>query len=177
MKIFSVIFIKVLVFLGCTSSHLINYQQSSYTELNKKLEGKKGLIKLADGQTLKCKHIVVGHDSTSWIESRYNVKQKVATSEVREIHIKNHCRGTKDGLLSGLKYGAFLGAAFGVYVMAQDDSGGMGNDDDWLWIPIMGGGTGVLFGLTGAVVGGASGSTENYVLNAPDSTSININGE
>lgn len=71
-KLISFILIFSMTFYCCTSTHLISHQQSTYDELNEKLNGEKGQIILPNNEVIVGENIKVGTDSTSWTSSKIN---------------------------------------------------------------------------------------------------------
>jgi phosphopantetheine adenylyltransferase len=78
---------------------MINYDQSVYDELNGKVEGEKVEITLLNGDVIVGENIIIGVDSTSWVEEReirdfrtYKtriefVKRSVSTWNIKQIDV------------------------------------------------------------------------------------------
>ena len=156
-------------FSACT--HLRTFK--TYDDINTFSKDREGWIKLSTGGVIAGQDIQISSDSTLWREPDSNQRQSVATSQIREISIKNSGRGAWEGFGIGLLAGAATGAVIGF--ASGDDSGADGQELlslplSWFQVnaeqkvtigAILGGGIGGLVGLT---IGASTGSKDKFVL-------------
>lgn len=154
--IFYVFMISMILLHGCTSVHHVMHNESYYTKINNKIEGKQASMTLTNGQTVIADNIRVMLDSTSWVDAKQN-KQVVPTSGIKEITVRSRAKGAGQGCILGGFVGAGVGFLVGLNIGAQIDESGLG----MTYGVISGVPTGVLLGLT---IGASKGSTDRYVL-------------
>ncbi len=170
--------ISMILFTGCTSVHIIQHDESSYNEVNKKVEGKQASITLESGQKIEGKDIRVTIDSTSWVESESHSKQVVPTAEVKEIAIRNREKGGLSSCGLGLLGGAFVGFLWAVWSERRESQkpGYIGEEKEiiLLYSTMLGGAVG---GGVGLVIGYVKGWTDKYILSTSADSILQDNGE
>jgi len=153
-------------FSACT--HLRTFK--TYDDINTFSKDREGWIKLSTGGVIAGQDIQISSDSTLWREPDSNQRQSVATSQIREISIKNSGRGAWEGFGIGLLAGAVTGAVIG-FASGDDPEQGLEilplslfqitAEQKAAIGAILGGGIG---GLVGLPIGASTGSKDKFVL-------------
>lgn len=169
----NVFLFSILLLFGCGSMHLIQHDESSYTETEEKIQEKEASITLASGQIVEGRNISITLDSTSWIGSKSHERQIVPTSEVKEIAVLKSAGSAIQGLMLGLLGGTGAGLLISELTYQCDEKV---SDCDmkplYQWGSALLGG--VIGGLCGLSIGSGRKSSDTYVFNAPrDTTYIN----
>jgi hypothetical protein len=114
-----------------------------------------GLVKIepVSGREFRAKHLVVGRDSTSWHEVKSGDTRVVPSREVAAFAFRDHGQGVHDGFSWG--YG--IGAGTGTLVALA--STGEGKESFLFGVAF-----GLITGLSGVVIGGATGAEMRYDL-------------
>lgn len=113
MKIYTLFCISIILFISCSSTYYVKNEDSSYKEMNEKLEGEKVTLELNNGEEIVGYNVKVKSDYTTVGEG------KISTTTIKEITINNH--GT--GALKGMGCGALSGFIFGgvLYLGSMDE--------------------------------------------------------
>jgi len=162
-----------MIFYCCTSTHVINNDQSAYDELNGKVEGERAEITLMNDNVIVGENIFMEVDSASWVEVEkragrgyrqdrrwYEVeKWSVPTSDVKKIDVGgNRVQGVLGGLFYGFLVGVTLGLVGGL-TESEDSSGFFDPSPEESAVMV-----GILGAIVGLPIGLLVGGTDEYVL-------------
>jgi hypothetical protein len=167
-------FFTIITFLlsGCTSVHLIEPNEASYSKTNSELQGKKVQITLTNGETIKAEQIEITDHAISYDNPDLQSKQTVPISEVNEITFKNRGKGARTGFAIAAAIGAPTGALLsyvGAAVAEEEDPGSI---EILAWGALLFGvGTGLVLGMP---IGAAIGSKDKYLFTIPTDSSAAI---
>lgn len=97
--------------VGCSSVGTVttNEGEPGLRELNRAMQGKVVRLELKEGQKINVMGLRVAADSTTWVNTRENAVETIATNSIRQLSI--HKAGS--GAIRGLIVGAIAGAAAG----------------------------------------------------------------
>ncbi len=154
------IIVAAFVF-GCAHTHRLDQRPPAayFDEINKTAQNRKGQIALKSGQVFEGRNLLVASDSTSWLDAKAGDKQRVATSEIKTIVIKNYGKGGLEGLGLGTAVGFVAG--FLLTVSADDPCSGC---DRTSFGVLIGGIFAVPGGLVGGLTGAASGGKDRFIM-------------
>jgi hypothetical protein len=157
------VLVALAVLGGCAHGHEVARDLASLEALDERLRDRQVTLTLVDGSTRTVWDVAVRPDSTHWQLECVSGPLTIATSQVREITIRNRARGALDGLLIGFLVGAPLGAGL------MDNPDGPAND--LLNRAEAGAAGGLAFAAVGAPIGAIVGSRLRYRLAAEAPTS------
>jgi hypothetical protein len=166
----SLIVVLTFLFSGCTSVHLMEPSEASYSKTNSELQGKKVQITLTNGETIKAEQIEITDHAISYNNLDLQSRQTVPVSKVNEITFKNRGRSA----LAGFAIGAFIGAPIGALLSYVGAAVSEHPDPGSKAIPgalVYGVGTGLVLGLP---IGAAIGSKDKYMFTIPADSSATI---
>jgi hypothetical protein len=159
MKTLSRLLIFLILFSGCSTTSLVQTDHLTSDELNKKINGKQGLIMLTKNGEIKAKNIQVDIDTTSYIDLKTQNRNSMPTSRIVQINIKKRGKGALQGLGIGFLSGACIGSILCIKWGDETDVPCM------LVVPPF---FGVFAMLPSTLLGTLIGSTEKYILSEPD---------
>ena len=106
MKIHPIFVILVFFFISCSSTYYVKNEDSSYNEMNEKIEGKKVTVVLNNGEEISGSNVFVKSVLTSVDEI------SIPTANINKITKTNHLLGAVGGAIIGATAGAGLGLIY-----------------------------------------------------------------
>jgi hypothetical protein len=111
---------------GCTTTRAINRTASpegatSRAALNEAAAGRAAEVALVGGDTLRAEGLVLGADTTTWIEPASGRMRDLPTADIRSVRLFNRGRGAFEGAGLGLAVGVVSGAVLGA--LAYEEPG------------------------------------------------------
>lgn len=164
MTIKSAVAVFVLVAcLGCTHTKTVHTDTARFEALQRNVTDERVTVTLVDQQYYRDVRLMrLTPHRTSW-RMDDGQRMSVPTSSVHSISVVNRSRGQWEGFGLGLMAGALTGAfiGFGMGDDPEDQFFAFTAEDKAMAFAIP---VGLLGGLTGVAVGGASGSTQTYYI-------------
>jgi len=157
MKNLSMSILSFFLLTACSSTHFINNDETSFNEVNKKLEGRNVTLELITDEEISGYNVKVKSDSTTVEDG------KISTNTIKEITYNNHGMGA----LKGLGYGLIGGASFGFlmgYITHSSQNGMLVPDspaESGLMVATAFGG---IVAITGLLVGAIHGDVEDFIF-------------
>jgi hypothetical protein len=171
---FSLFIILIFLLSGCTSVHLIEHNEASYSKTNSELQGKKAQIILANGEIVKAESIEITDHTISYDNLDLENRQTVPVSKINEITFKNRGKGAWIGFGITALIGGVLGAVTvaGFEKAMCDDPADCSPEYAHQGAIVGALAAGLVIGLP---IGAGVGHTEKYIIKTPgDSTNHSV---
>ena len=177
MKNLSMFMLSYFLLTACSSTHFIKNDETSYQELNRKLEGRNATLSLNSGEEISGSIVFVDAELIS-VDGI-----NVPTANINKITDTNHLIGSVSGAIGGAIVGAGMGFVYDyarnistpikydIWESSVDVSVSTESDAKSAVI-------GCILGIcTGAIIGGLNGPTETFIFSQPatgDTTQVTI---
>jgi hypothetical protein len=153
--------LAIPVAIGCSSSYEAGtnaaLDKSFLVQVNENARDRHVAITTSDGKGISATRLLVGRDSTSFLESTTDTRMTIATSSVGIVRITHAGAGAVDGLFWGALIGTPIGIFLGKGAAVLEDNGDF---LDWMVVAGSVGASGVI----GAIVGVSIRHTDEYIF-------------
>ena len=157
-----ILLLAMLLSIGCTNSHSVYLSEQSkepnrldIEKFNLKMRKIHFVVVMKDGTTFEAHDVILGVDSTFFIDERYAYQVAFLTKDIDSFRDTDHFLGGFQGL--------FLGAVGGVILIGGAAYLTSDNHDSENYGPaLIGFGGGIIGGLGGLIFGSVNGYTDVY---------------